>query len=532
MVELFLTYRNSVVIADNVMIQKEAERIKVNTIDLIRTLHSLDLGIRGYAIIQDEKLGSPYDAAWIQKDQVFGNLEKSLLSQQFEMSYFYKLRDSVNSYFEVGRTMMNYLKAGDRKNFEQLFKKDPGYDVWVSYKDFSARIELFENSILKKSKAQYNRALEWNYLLLVFLLILIIPTLFYTAYQTSRTVSTLDKLKESEKEKNLILATQNETLERLVKERTEEIAAQNEEIISQNEEISLRNDALSSQRDEIREQHNKLGIQNSELRAAQKLIVEQSEIIQKNNRALSQEVRDRTESLVSANKELAQYISQLEQFTFIVSHNLRAPVARILGLGGVLDHAKNHVEIKEIVSHLVKASQELDGILSDLNLTIQIKSMVNEKLQTVDLKTTLEKIENILRPELQKSNGILDKSGITYTQLNSVGAYMESIFFNLISNALKYRDPNRDPVIRIYCRQDGEYVIIHVHDNGTGIDLEKHGKSIFNLYKRFHFHIEGKGLGLYLVKTQVNLLGGEISVESKVGEGTVFIIRIRHNNRS
>ena len=73
---------------------------------------------------------------------------------------------------------------------------------------------------------------------------------------------------------------------------------------------------------------------------------------------------------------------------------------------------------------------------------------------------------------------------------------------------------------------------IQVQDNGLGIDLGKHGTSLFNLYKRFHFHIEGKGLGLYLVKTQINLLGGEIFVESKVNEGTLFTVLIKRNNIS
>ena len=530
--KVFISYENSIVIDENVRIQKQAERIKVNTLDIIRTLHSLDLGIRGYAIIPDDKLSDPYDSAWIRKESVFKNLEAALLAQEFDMSKFYKIRDSVNSYFEIARKMMDYLKVGDQVNFENIFKKDYGYRVWLDYKEFSTHIDDFENSILKKSNAEYESALKWNYMILVFLLILIIPTLLYTAYQTTRTFLVLDQLKESEQDNNRKLATQNETLERLVKERTEEIAAQNEEIMSQYEEISTHNETLSAQRDEITEQRNQLDIQNQGLREAQKIIENQNEIIKRINVSLSQDVEQRTESLMKTNKELLQNISQLEQFTYIVSHNLRAPVARILGLGSILDNAKTDDEAKQIVNLLVKTSQELDGVLNDLNLTIQIKKMVNERLQAVDLGTILHKIKNMLQLELVRSEAIILHENFKALQLNTISAYMESILYNLISNAIKYRDPDRKSVIELRSEYEGEYLKIQVQDNGLGIDLGKHGVNLFNLYKRFHFHIEGKGLGLYLVKTQINLLGSEIFVESKVNEGTLFTVLIKRNNIS
>lgn len=122
-VKVFISYHNSLAIDENVRIQKEAEKIKVNTLDIIRTLHLLDLGIRGYAIVRNEQIAAAYDTAWIRKEIVFSNLERSLLKQKFEMDHFNTLRDSVNSYFNLARTMMEYLKAGDRKNFENIFKK-------------------------------------------------------------------------------------------------------------------------------------------------------------------------------------------------------------------------------------------------------------------------------------------------------------------------------------------------------------------------------------------------------------------------
>ncbi len=527
--KVFISYRNSHVIDKNVRIQKEAERIKVNTLDIIRTLHLLDLGVRGYAIYPDDQIGGSYDSAWIRKEIVLRDLEASLKAQNFEMSHFYRMRDSVNSYFAIARKMMDYLKAGDRSSFERIFKEDYGYYVWLDYKKFSTEIDAFEGLILADSKAEYESALKWNYMVLVVMLILIIPTLFYTAYQTTRTFFVLDQLKESERDKNRILATQNETLERLVKERTEEIAAQNEEITSQNEEIMTHNESLAMQRDEITEHRNQLASQNLELKKAQELIERQHELIKQSNVSLSEQVHQRTETLLKANKELAQNVSQLEQFTFIVSHNLRSPVARIMGLGEILRTAKTTDESKQIVEHLVKTSQELDGILKDLNLTIQIKEMVNEQLQPVDIAMVMDKVVSML-PDLPNLNEALELN-LEARELHTIAAYVESILFNLISNAIKYRDPSRQLKVKIHSQYENDFFKIQIRDNGLGIDLAKHQHNLFNLYKRFHFHIEGKGLGLYLVKTQVSLLGGDIAVDSKVNEGTTFNVRIRHNNQ-
>jgi signal transduction histidine kinase len=109
---------------------------------------------------------------------------------------------------------------------------------------------------------------------------------------------------------------------------------------------------------------------------------------------------------------------------------------------------------------------------------------------------------------------------------------MESIFYNLISNAIKYKHPGRKPVIGVKSQIQDDYVQIEIADNGLGIDLEEHKENLFSLYKRFHSHVEGRGVGLYLVKTQVTALGGKIDVKSKEGEGTVFTLWIRNDYSS
>jgi hypothetical protein len=104
---------------------------------------------------------------------------------------------------------------------------------------------------------------------------------------------------------------------------------------------------------------------------------------------------------------------------------------------------------------------------------------------------------------------------------------VHSILYNLLNNAIKYRSPERKPVITITSQQSEHYFILEIADNGLGIDLKQNGDNLFKLYKRFHFHTEGKGLGLYLVKLQVEALGGYIKVDSEINRFTRFTIYLR-----
>src|SRR5690606_28851856 len=105
-----------------------------------------------------------------------------------------------------------------------------------------------------------------------------------------------------------------------------------------------------------------------------------------------------------------------------------------------------------------------------------------------------------------------------------VQQYVESILYNLMSNSLKYRHPDRIPEINIEASDEEGFMVLRHTDNGLGIDLEQNKTKLFNLYKRFHFHVEGKGLGLYLVKAQIEALGGKVRVESKRNDGSSFIL--------
>ncbi len=309
---------------------------------------------------------------------------------------------------------------------------------------------------------------------------------------------------------------------RQLREVNEELVLREEEIKAQNEDLSIQNEELFSRQEEIATQRDLLTEQNQRLEDAWKTIETQNREILLHNKTLDQEVKERTQKLV-------EYNQQLEQFAFITAHNLRAPVARILGLGQVLDLSKDNLdEERMIVSKLIATTVELDKVVKDVSTILEIKKSNTPVIKKIDLTEELNNIKANLESEIAETNTEIredfSKANVIYT----AKAYLDSILINLIHNAIKYRDLSRKPAIHIRTEIEDGYICLLISDNGLGIDLALHQNNIFNLYKRFHSHVEGKGMGLYLVKTQVTALGGKIEVESEVNVGTTFKVFLRN----
>ncbi len=217
----------------------------------------------------------------------------------------------------------------------------------------------------------------------------------------------------------------------------------------------------------------------------------------------------------------------LEQFSYIVSHNLRAPVANILGLTDMLQSMDNdRDEERHIISELAVSADRLDGVVRDLNTILQVRTPVSEKKEIVRLPGLVTEILTGMDALLKNEQADVICDFIAADTIYSVRNYLYSIFVNLISNSVKYRRAGIPPVIRISSVLTAEGVDIIFADNGLGIDMDKFAHYMFGLYKRFHHHVEGKGIGLYMVKAQVETLGGRISVQSEVNKGTTFHISL------
>lgn len=224
-------------------------------------------------------------------------------------------------------------------------------------------------------------------------------------------------------------------------------------------------------------------------------------------------------------KEIVQRHKDLEQFTYIVSHNLRLPVANILGFAEILKmEGITASEREEFIELIINSVFKLDEVVKDLNQVLQIRQAIHEKKELVVLEQVVLDILESIRQILQSENVAIHMDFAKAPALFSIKSYLYSILYNLISNSLKYRQRDLQPIIHVHSEIQNDLFRIIYKDNGTGIDMSKYRQDVFGLYKRFHSKVEGKGLGLYMVKTQVESLGGKISLSSEPNKGVVFTL--------
>lgn len=219
--------------------------------------------------------------------------------------------------------------------------------------------------------------------------------------------------------------------------------------------------------------------------------------------------------------------NDLNQFTYIISHNLRAPISNILGLCSIIadDININKEEATEISKLINISAKNLDRIIKDLSIALTSSSNISHAKQEVYFLEILEQALRLLKPEIEESKiniyWNIQKNAQT---LITNKVFMDSIFYNLISNAIKYRNVKTKSEINISISKAENNILIHISDNGLGIDLKKYKDDIFKFYKRFHSHVDGKGMGLFMVKSQILSMGGTIDLESTVNKGTRFIL--------
>ncbi|MGG7034512.1 MAG: ATP-binding protein [Flavobacterium sp.] len=219
--------------------------------------------------------------------------------------------------------------------------------------------------------------------------------------------------------------------------------------------------------------------------------------------------------------------TQLVDFTNIVSHNLRGPLMNIDMLINFIKETKEEDERQEFLTDVTKIIKHMNEVFEELIETIQVQQDTEIERSTIVLEDCLPKI--LLgfgsKIKLYKADIEFDFSQAPVIQYPQ--KYIDSLLLNLISNAFKYKAPERNPKIKIKTEDKGETVLLSVADNGIGIDLERHKDSLFKIRKTFHNHPEAKGFGLFMTKTQVDAMGGSIWAESTPGEGTTFFVSIK-----
>ena len=224
-------------------------------------------------------------------------------------------------------------------------------------------------------------------------------------------------------------------------------------------------------------------------------------------------------------KTLVYRNNRLTEFSHIMTHNLRGPIATLQLYGEALSTYKEPEKREELNSRLLKVVHSLMETMEDLREYLLLIEKDIKPEEVVDLKKVVEQLESLLHQEFV-ANEVELRVDLKVEQINSHHTTMLSILQNLVENALKYSREGVDRFVAIRSYHDSGNTIIEIEDNGLGIDTNRHRSGLFKLYKRFHKDKSGKGIGLFLVKSQVEMLGGSIELESKVNQGTKFLIKL------
>lgn len=230
-------------------------------------------------------------------------------------------------------------------------------------------------------------------------------------------------------------------------------------------------------------------------------------------------LRTQTDALIHSNAEL-------EQFAYVTSHHLRSPVINLQSLIDLFDESElKHPENQYIFEKLKTSSEALKSTLEDLTYIVGKKDYLSRPRDVVDFNDIFREItETSLKEPIERKGAHVSADFSLVPRIVYLRSFLKDICFHLLSNALQFSSPEKRPVIHFSTNFHDHYICLKVSDNGIGVDLTKNKARIFELYKGVHPNYSGKGMGLYLVKYQVESLNGYIEVESKVGEGTVFYI--------
>jgi PAS domain S-box-containing protein len=228
------------------------------------------------------------------------------------------------------------------------------------------------------------------------------------------------------------------------------------------------------------------------------------------------------EDLEILTRRLTSQNFQLANFAHITSHNLRSPVNNLDALLHLYKSADTEEDRQLFFNKFEVVVIHLSSTLGSLSEALRIQESIGA-LEEISFEEILAKTREIVSAEIFHSGAIIE-SNFDEVSIQYNRAYMESIFLNLLTNAIRYAATGRAPRITFETRRVNQKVILTISDNGQGIDLQQNGHKLFGLHQTFHNHPDAKGVGLYLTKTQIESMGGRIEVESEVGRGTVFRI--------
>jgi signal transduction histidine kinase len=234
----------------------------------------------------------------------------------------------------------------------------------------------------------------------------------------------------------------------------------------------------------------------------------------------------REEQLEQSYRLIQGHNSRLYDFAHIISHNLRSQVGNLQMSAALFDTSNLSADQNELLQNFTKIGKSLDVTLKHLNKIVSVHSVASKTRDSVVIDEVYKRVVAGLSQTIRENKVVMYTDFSEVEEIPYIEAYLESILQNLITNAIRYKHPERDPEISLYTYEENGKVHLLVKDNGLGIDLKKHGEELFKIYKTFHGNDDALGLGLFLTRNEVEAMGGEINVESKVGKGSKFIVTL------
>jgi PAS domain S-box-containing protein len=230
-------------------------------------------------------------------------------------------------------------------------------------------------------------------------------------------------------------------------------------------------------------------------------------------------------------KELNNSNEDLRHFSYITSHNFKAPLSNLIGLLNIIDEMpiENPV-MSQIIQGFRTSTHLLNDTINDLIKILIIRDSDSIELNEIPLAKIMSQVTTQVENLIVESDAKIDIHFASAPSVIFNETFLESILLNLLTNAIKYRSYTRPLKINVSTKYQGDFLVLTFEDNGIGVDLERHRDKMFGLYQKFHDRPNSKGMGLYLVRSQLESLGGSIDVESTVDVGTKFILKFKIQN--
>lgn len=228
-----------------------------------------------------------------------------------------------------------------------------------------------------------------------------------------------------------------------------------------------------------------------------------------------------------ASQQLIKANQNLDSFVHATAHDLKSPINNMKNLFALMDRLDSEEKRAILLDKVRKSVDQLDDFLAALMEMVDSRNVDESRVELLNLLEVFSYVKSNLSEQIGESGGMIHADFSEILEVRYIKAQLISIFQNMISNAIKYRDENKVLEIEIKTYGKGDFIVLEIADNGIGIDLEKHGQEIFKPFKRLSSKAGGKGIGLNLVKNFVERNGGTIDVVSKVGEGTKFMVHLK-----